>query len=191
MHIKCSTYPKHNKVEKSIKASVVLNKQLAAKCHHSNSLLIFPYLLLICHWFAQLTEGARWVLIWEKAAVAAQSAQGALWRAQPHCSIPEAQPGAQPVTAESWLMYWTPVTRNASSWKGFWFCSTLITANTLGQATQDAVNQITDASQKGRSNDVQIKTEQLNTSQRRPVLILLCPAGVPSLKVLGFTDHFI
>ncbi|XP_072787559.1 uncharacterized protein [Taeniopygia guttata] len=50
-------------------------------------------------------------------------------------------------------------------------------ANTLGQATQDAVNQITDASQKGRSNDVQSKMEQLNTSQKRPVLILFCPTA--------------
>lgn len=93
--------------------------------------------------------------------------------------------------AESRLTYRILVTRKANSWKGFWFCFPLITANTLGQATQDAVNQITDASQKGRSNDIQIKMEQLNTSQKRPVLILLCPTGVLSLKVLGFSDHFI
>lgn len=93
--------------------------------------------------------------------------------------------------AESWLTYGIPVTRNTNSWEGFWFCFPLITANTLGQATQDAVKQITDASQKGRSNDVQIKTEQLNTSQKRPVLILLCPTGVLSLEVLGFSDHFV
>lgn len=190
MHIKWPTYPKHNKAEKSIKASVVLNKQLAAKCHHSNSLLIFSYLLLICHWFAQLTVGARWVLISEQAAVAAHSAQGALWRAQPQPALYQPR-HTSCRRAECRLTYRILVTTEANSWKGFWFCFPLITANTLGQATQDAVNQITDASQKGRSNDIQIKMEQLNTSQKRPVLILLCPTGVFSLKVLGSSDHFI
>lgn len=144
------------------------------------------------HWFAQLTEGARWVLISEQAAVAAHRVPceghslSLLWTRQAL-----ARGTACCRRAESWLTYRFPVTRNANSWKGFWFCFTLITANTLGQATQDAVNQITDASQKGRSNDVQIKMEQPNTSQKRPVLILLCPTGVLSLKVLGFSGHFI
>lgn len=181
MCIRWPTYPKHNKVEESIKASVVLNKQLTAKCHH------------ICHWFAQLTEGARWALISEQAAVAAHSAQGVLWGAQPQlCTSPGTCQGHSLLQAcRKLLMYGIPATRNTNSWKGFWFCFPLITANTLGQATQDAVNQITDASQKGRSNDVQSKMEQLNTSQKRPVLILFCPTGVLSLKVLGFSDHFV
>lgn len=197
MHIRWPTYPKHNKVEKSIKASVVLNKQLAAKCHHSNSLLIFAslcpaYLLLIC----SADHGCQVSTNLGASCSGSTQFPGCppVKGTASACSVPAwalARGTACCRRAESWLTYRIPVTRTGNSWKLFWFCFTLITANTLGQATQDAVNQITDASQTGRSNGVQIKTEQLNTSQKRPVLILLCPTGVLSLKVLGFSDNFI
>lgn len=156
----------------------------------ANLFLSPAYLPLICSADRRCQVSANLV----PAAVAAHSAQGALWRAQPLPALhqPRPLPGAQPAAGvRTWLRYGIPVTRNTNSWEGFWFFFPLITANTLGQATQDAVNQITEASQKGRSNDVQIKMEQLNTSQKRPVLILLCPTGVLSLEVLGFSDHFV
>lgn len=156
----------------------------------ANLFLSPAYLPLICSADRRCQVSANLV----PAAVAAHSAQGALWRAQPLPALhqPRPLPGAQPAAGvQNLTEVWNSSNQKHQQLGRILIFFPLITANTLGQATQDAVNQITEASQKGRSNDVQIKMEQLNTSQKRPVLILLCPTGVLSLEVLGFSDHFV
>ncbi|KAM4669533.1 uncharacterized protein AAGF69_005417 [Amazona ochrocephala] len=61
--------------------------------------------------------------------------------------------------------------------------------NTLGRAAEGAVNQITGASQKGRSNGIQIRKQWSNQASSRQCSFPSIP-GHSSLKLLGFSDNF-